>query len=152
MTVDTLAHRILEEPWRVLIVDTRSRERFEAQRIPGSEHCPPEGMDACGLPYRSGVRDLVLVSDNGDASSLELARAYRGRAFILDGGFPAWQGFALTEPPPPPADPSPAQLAAARFRAAVYQLNSGIELAPPPPTKQASFTPPPKRKGQGCDS
>ena len=145
-----LAHRLLDEPWKLLVLDLRTWEEYEAQRVPGSEHRALEELDSYGLAYSPGVKDLVLVGDAALQWVPPAAAVYPGKVLLLDGGFAAWKGFALDEPPVLESEASGEERAACLFRSAVHQKMTGAEAAPPP-VKAANFTPPKKKKGGGCD-
>jgi len=151
LDVETFARRLVEQPWKLWIVDVRPEAEFQAKRIPGSERADLEELTELGLQYSPGVKDLVLV---GDASLSErdlpdVVHQYRGRVFLLKGGFPAWRRFALETPKPPAPDASPEQLEAYRFRAGLHAAVTGVK-APPPPKTNRKFVPPPRRKSGGC--
>ena len=146
-----LAHRLLDEPWKVWVLDVRERPAYEAERIPGSEHRALDELDTFGLAYSPGVKDLVLVSGEALPALPAAARAYPGRVYVLDGGFEAWQRFALDEPPSLEVGAAPSRCAAVSFQSAVYRKATGSAAPPPPPAAAAGFTPPPKKKGGGCD-
>ena len=148
---EELAHRLLDEPWKLLVLDVREREAYEKQRIPGSEHRALAELDSYGLAYSSGVKDLVLVAADGLGYAPPAALAYPGKLLMLDGGFAAWKGFALDELPTLTAAASGAERAAFLFRASVHQKMTGAKAAPPPPAKAANFKPPKKKRGGGCD-
>ena len=147
--VETLAKRILDEPWKLRVIDLRSEEAFLEQRIPGSEHATPVGLADLGLQYSLGIKDLVLVADQQLSQIPAAALTYPGRVYVLRDGFAAWQRFALDEPALPAADASEAALAAYRFQSAVHAAITGV-AAPPPPQKSTKFQAPPQRKAGGC--
>ena len=147
---ETLARRLLDEPWKLFIVDVRDRAAYEKERIPGSEHVSPDALDAYGLAYHSGVKDLVLIVEE-DLTVASAVMSYPGRIYVLVGGFEAWRTFALEEPARLPLDASAEQRADHLFRASVFQKMTGVVAAPPPPAKATRFQPPTKKKGGGCD-
>ncbi|NOX53179.1 MAG: YeeE/YedE family protein, partial [Planctomycetes bacterium] len=149
--VITLAHRVIEEPWRLRIIDVRDEQAFLKQRIPGSEHSRLEQLGEIGLQYSKGIRDLVLVGagDLAEERLPDVVRLYPGRIFLLKGGFEAWRRFALTPPPPLKADASEQERQAYQFRAGLHAALTGAP-APPPPKNSVKFKAPPKRKGGGC--
>ncbi len=151
IAADQLAQRLLDEPWKVWVLDVRERTAFEAERIPGSQHRELSQLDDFGIAYSPGVKDLILVSSERLTRLPEAAAAYPGRVMVLDGGFDAWEGFALETPPVLTSTDSPARCRVVQFQAAVHRKITGAEAVPPPPPAAASFTPPPKKKGGGCD-
>ena len=149
LPVEQLAKRILDEPWKVRMLDLRSEADFMKQRLPGSENVSAEHLADLGLAYGTGTQDLVLVGPTKLNEVPPAALAYPGRVFVLDGGFSAWQSFALEKPTPPTAKTGEEQTAAYRFRAAVHARATGVKAAPPP-KRNTKFKAPPKRTGGGC--
>ncbi len=149
--IQSFAHRVLEEPWKLQIIDLRSADAFLEQRIPGSENCEIDALDILGLQYSRGIKDLVLVGTGGSDTMAvpEAALAYPGAVFVLSGGWDAWEQFALTAPATPSPEASVAELDTYRFHAAVHSAMTGVK-APPPPKTTTKFVAPPKRKAGGC--
>ena len=153
ITIDqtTLAHRILEQPWSLRILDVRDRQLCEKNRIPGSECVPLENLDQIGLAYSAGKKDLVLVAEKTITSVPAAAIAYPGSLLLLEDGFAGWEAFALTAPDQPGADASPAELENYRFRSALNGAMTGRKPPPPPPADIKKYVPEPaKKKGRGC--
>ena len=149
ISVQALAGRILDEPWKLRIIDLRPEQAFIESRIPGSENSTAEGLSELGLQYSRGIKDLVLVGADDLPELPAAAAAYPGQVLLLQGGFEAWRRFALAEPTLPASDASEQQLAAYRFQAAVHSAVTGV-VAPPPPKSTVKFKAPPKRSGGGC--
>jgi hypothetical protein len=151
MDVETLARRVLDEPWKLRMIDLRPASAYLEQRIPGSENGAPESLRELGLQYSRGLRDLVLVGEGELPREAipEAAFDYPGRVLVLAGGFAAWKRFALTAPRPPAATAGDAELRAYRFQSAVHAAMTGAK-PPPPPPKTTKFLAPPKRKAGGC--
>ncbi len=148
ITVQQLAKRCLDEPWKLRMIDLRDEPSFLEAHIPGSEHSTVQGLDELGLQYSSGVRDLVLIADGDLPAAPASALVFPGRVLILAGGFGAWQQFALQEPQAPASGATEEELRAYRFQSAVHAAVTGVAAPPPPaPTK---FQAPPKRKAGGC--
>jgi len=147
-----LARRVLDEPWKLRVLDLRPREACTKQRIPGSECAPAKTLEKLGLAYSNGSRDLVLVGVNTvkDPRQLEAALAYPGQVLVLRRGFAGWKKYALTKPTPPAADAAAAELAAFRFRAALHSAMTGRKPPPPAPAKKKYVPKPRKKKGGGC--
>jgi len=148
---EELARRMLDEPWKLLILDTRERSAYEEKRIPGSEHRALAELDSYGLAYSPGVKDLVLVAADGLGYAPPAAMKYPGRVLMLEGGFAAWKKFALEEPPALTGDASDEERKDFLFRTSVHQKMTGSKAAPPPPVKATNFKPPKKKRGGGCD-
>lgn len=146
-----LARRVLDEPWKVRVLDVRPMEACAQARVPGAECTPPETLKDLYLADVSAARDLVVVGEGALAELPAEIRAYRGKIFALEDGFAGWKAWALT----PPAQPSAGASAEAR---AEYGLRAGIHSAltgtkaPPPPPAPAAGAAPVKRKagGGGC--
>lgn len=148
LDVKELAAQVLEAPWRLRVIDLRSREACAEQRIPHSECVPAGELADLGLQYSPGTRDLVLVG-SGDLKKVpEAALSFPGRAFVLEGGFAAWRKYALEEPEPPAADATEQERADYRLRAGLNKALTG--KAPPPPPAVEGFAAPKKKKGGGC--
>ena len=148
ITVQELAKRCLDEPWKLRMIDLRDEQSFLESRIPGSEHATTQGLEQLGLQYSSGVRDLVLVAPSDLPTAPAAALAYPGSVLILEGGFASWRQFALQEPQPPGDGATEDALQAYRFQSAVHAAVTGVAAPPPPaPTR---FQAPPKRKAGGC--
>ena len=160
---ERLARRVLDEPWTLRVLDVRSRKACEASRIPGAECTPLATVGELGLPYAAGERDLVLVTsktpnvDGGAGGGVDTgwvpvsARSYRGKVFVLEGGFSGWRAYALTRPKPPAATAGAAEREAYMFRSALNSAMTGRKPPPPPAAGAVKYTPAPrKKKGGGC--
>ncbi|HEX9289211.1 MAG TPA: YeeE/YedE thiosulfate transporter family protein [Anaeromyxobacteraceae bacterium] len=142
-----LARRVLDEPWKVRVVDLRPMADCGARRVPGSECVPADQLAKIGLADANGARDLILVAA-GDLPEIPAqAAGYPGRIFALKGGFPAWEAFALRAPEPPAPGAAPAEYESYRLRAGVAAAMTGVKAAPPPPMPAGDAGP--KKKGGG---
>ena len=145
-----LARRVLDQPWRVRVIDLRPREQCAARRIPGAECVPADKVADLQLAWAPAARDLVLVA-SGDLAALPPGAAgFPGRIYALEGGFQGWQDFALTPPPLLPADASPAARESYRLRAGINSAMTGMKAAPPPPAPAGAAPGPKKTGGGGC--
>lgn len=145
-----LAHRVLEEPWKLRILDTRPRKACVEARVPGAECAPAATLGDLGLAFAPGDRDLVLV---GEASLTEIppaAAEYKGDLLILEDGFAAWRAFALEKPKPPAASATAKERERYRFQAAVNQALTGSVAPSSPPPAATPYVPKKKKEG-GCD-
>lgn len=149
ISVETLAKRLLDEPWKLYLLDIRTRAAFENKRIIGSQHSETNKLQNLGLAYRSGTQDLVLISNSNTVPPEVLN--YTGNIYTLSGGFAAWQTFALEKPQLPSTQATATEREAYAFQSAVYAKMTGTVVAPPPPVATGTFKPPTKRKGAGCD-
>ncbi|HET8541387.1 MAG TPA: rhodanese-like domain-containing protein [Anaeromyxobacter sp.] len=144
-----LARRVLEEPWKVRVLDVRPRDACAAARVPGAECTPLDTLASLYLAEVAPARDLVVVAASDLAALPAEVRAYRGKALALEGGFEAWKAYALAAPPPPAPGAGAAELEAWRLRAGLQAALTGAKAPPPPPVAGAA---PVKRKagGGGC--
>ena len=85
-----------------------------------------------GSRTTTAPRDLVLVAAEPLAALPAAAAAYRGRVYALEGGWAAWETFALAPPAPPPAGAPAADVEAYRLRAGIHAAMTGMKAAPPP--------------------
>lgn len=145
-----LAQRVLDEPWKVRVVDLRPLEACARQRVPGAECVPAEQLGKLGLADANGARDLVLVAAANLESLPAAAAGYPGRVQVLEGGFPAWEAFALQVPEPPAPGAGPAELERYRLRAGIAAAMTGAKAAPPPPLPSGDAPAPRKKGGGGC--
>jgi hypothetical protein len=146
-----LARRVIEEPWKVRVLDLRPLEACAKQRVPGAECAPLEALKDLYLADASPARALVLVAEGELAGLPAEARAYRGPVLVLEQGFEGWRAFALSPPPAPSPGATPEELQAYRARAGLHAALTGA-TAPPPPPPVAAGGAPVKRKagGGGC--
>ncbi len=147
-----LARRVIDEPWKVRVVDLRDLKACAAKRIPGSECVPSADLGKLGLAYANPARDLVLVAESGLAAASKEALAYGGRVLALEGGFKGWEAFALAPPAPPAPGASAADMELYRLRAGLQSALTGMKAAPPPPAPTAAPAGPPRKGGGGCGS
>ncbi len=144
-----LARRVIDEPWKVRILDVRPREACAAARVPGSECAPAATLAALSLADASPAPDLVVVGEGDLAEAPAEIRAFRGEALVLEGGFPAWRAYALATPEPPAPGASEADVEAYRLRAGIHAAVTGVKAPPPPTTPTAAGAPAKRRAGGG---
>ncbi len=149
--VEALAHKLLEEPWSVRVLDLRDEAACAQRRVPGAECVPTARLADLGLAYARGGPDLVLVGSEAQRLVPAAARTYPGEVWTLDGGFDAWRQYALTPPEALPADATAQQREAWHFRAALHGSLTGTRQAPPPRAAATKYVPKKKKKGGGCD-
>jgi uncharacterized membrane protein YedE/YeeE len=145
-----LAQRVLDQPWKVRVIDLRAREACAAQRVPGAECVTLAELGKLGLADANGARELVLVGAETLRELPPAAAAYPGAVRVLEGGFPAWEAFALKAPEPPAAGASPAERESYRLRAGIAAALTGVKAAPPPPMPTGDAAPRKKAGGGGC--
>jgi len=146
-----LARRVVEEPWKIRILDLRAEKSCAAQRVPGAECAPLATLGDLGLAYSPPARDLVLVASAGNLKKVpRAALGFTGDIYILEGGFKAWTAYALKPPAPPAAEAGAEQLEAFRVQSAIHRLLTGARAAPPPPRKAVKYEPKKRRKTGGC--
>jgi uncharacterized membrane protein YedE/YeeE len=145
-----LARRVLDEPWKVRVVDVRPMAECAARRVPGSECVPTADLGKLGLADANGARELVLVGGADLEAAPAAAAAYPGRLAVLAGGFPAWEAFALKAPEPPAPGAGPAEIETYRLRSGIAAAMAGVKAAPPPPMPAGDAVPRKKAGGGGC--
>ena len=147
-----LARSVVDEPWKVRVLDLRDAKACGEKRIPGSECVPPADLGKLGLSYVNPARTLVLVAEGDLPAPPKEALAYGGELWVLQGGWQAWQAFALEPPQPPGPGATPAGLELFRLRAGLQSALTGMKAAPPPPPPTAAPAGPPRKGGGGCGS
>lgn len=127
-----LAERLVNEPWKMRILDLRGEGEWTKSRIPGSEPVDVEQVSKLGIQFVKAGPDLVVVgAKTVDQLPPEIA-AYTGRVFVLRDGFPAWRAYALTTPGLPGANATEADRERYAFRLALNGMLTGQASAPPP--------------------
>lgn len=150
--VEDLARRIVEEPWTLRIIDLRPSEAFNDARIPGSENVDPSILGDLGLRYMPVSREIIIVGPEGMTEVPDEVAAYKGASRMLEGGWSAWNDYALTAPEAPPADSGAGAREEYLFRAALHASLTGANAPPPPPAPNPTYVPKPKKKGGGCST
>lgn len=147
---DVLAHRLIDEPWKVRVLDLRGESAWTKARIPNSEPVTRDQLGNLGLEFVENGNDLVVVDiDTLEDVPREIA-AYRGRIFTLSGGFPSWNEFVNTTPPPLSPNAGEEERERYLFRAMVNELFTGQAAAAPPPRPVRNVAPRPAAGGGGC--
>lgn len=149
---ETLAHKVIDEPWNVRIIDLRSSDQFSEQRVPGSENVTPDLIPDMGFQYMPPSKEIVVIVDAADRAVPAEILAYQGSVSVLEGGWTAWADYALETPTPPGATASESEREAYLFRSAVHSKMTGQKLAPPPAAPVPGYVPKPKKKGGGCSA
>ena len=150
LTPMQLARRVLDQPWKVRVLDVRPMAECAAARVPGSECVPAADLGKLGLADANGARELVVVGAPGLGAVPPAIAAYPGRVAILAGGFPAWSAFALTPPEAPAPGAAPEAVESYRLRAGIAAAMTGVKAAPPPPVPVGDGGGPKKKGGGGC--
>ena len=145
-----LAHRVLDEPWKVRVIDLRAMDQCAKRRIPGAECVPGDKLAALQLAYAPAARDIVLVGAQDLADLPAAAAGFPGKLQVLTGGFAGWEQFALTAPAPLAPDATPAERDLYRLRAGINSAMTGMKTAPPPPASLGTPAGAPKKAGGGC--
>ena len=149
LTPMQLARRVLDQPWKVRVLDVRPMAECAAARVPGSECVPVADLGKLGLADANGARELVIVGAPGLGAVPPAAAAYPGRVALLAGGFPAWSAFALTPPEAPAPGAGPEAVESYRLRAGIAAAMTGVKAAPPPPVPVGDGGAPKKKGGGG---
>jgi hypothetical protein len=147
---EELARRVFEAPWSVRVVDIRPLAECVARRVPGSECVPEAELPKLRLADASATRELVLVAAADLAAVPAEAAGFPGKLAALQGGWSAWEAWALETPPPPAPDASLGEREDYRLRAGVQSALTGMKAAPPPPPPTAAPAGGMKKGGGGC--
>ncbi len=147
LTPAALAHRVVDAPWKLRILDVRDAKACAKKSVPGAECVPAAKLKGLNLDVVPPVRDLVLVG-RGTVIAGRAVRTFRGRIYVLKGGYTAWKAYALTAPKPPAATASASAWTAYRFRAAFNASLTGRKTAPAVKAPKA-FVPHRKKKRKG---
>lgn len=150
ITAPALARRVLDEPWKVRVLDVRPMDACAKQRVPGAECAPIGTLKDLYLGDVSAARTLVLVADGDLAEVPAEARAYRGEVLALEGGIEGWRAYALTPPAPPAPGATAAELEDYRLRAGISAAMTGVKAPPPPPPAAGGAPVRRKAGGGGC--
>lgn len=146
-----LAQRVFDEPWMVRVLDLRPMPECAARRVPGSECVPEADLPKLNLADANASRDLVIVAAGDLTTVPQAAAGYAGKLAVLQGGWSAWERYALAPLPALASDASPAEREAYRLRAGIQSALTGMKAAPPPPPATAAM---PAgggvKKGGGC--
>lgn len=144
-----LARRVLDAPWKVRVLDVRPLAECTARRVPGAECVPAADLARLGLGDANGARELVLVGGADLTAVPPAAAAYPGRVALLQGGFPAWEAFALQPPAAPAPGATAAEMETYRLRAGISSAMTGVKAPPPPPVPTGDAGAPRKKGGGG---
>lgn len=150
ITAAELARRIVDEPWKLRIVDIRDAKKCQAKRVPGSECVEKKKLASLNLDVGPGTRDLVLICGKDLKWAPRAALTYRGRVLVLEGGYKAWIAYALTPPQAPGAMADQTNWSAYKFRAAFHQSMTGRKAAPVVKAAKAYAPKRTKKKRGGC--
>ena len=151
IAVSELARSVVDEPWKLRILDLRGNKACAATKaIPGALCITPKEADAMGLRYANGAQRLVLVGFEDLRHVPTGALEYPGEVRKLSGGYAAWKGYALTAPKPLSPSASPGAREEHQFRSALYAAMANQKMAPAAPSGPAKFVPKKKKKGGGC--
>jgi uncharacterized membrane protein YedE/YeeE/rhodanese-related sulfurtransferase len=145
-----LARRVFDEPWSVRVLDLRPVAECAARRIPGAECVPEAELPKLALAESDPGRTVVLVGAVDLAAAPPAAAGFRGKLAALQGGWSAWERYALADPPPLAAEASAAERDAFRVRAGIQSALTGMKAPPPPAPVAAPAAGGAKKKGGGC--
>ena len=145
-----LAKRVLDEPWKLRILDLRGPKGCGKRPIPGSECVGLKRLSKIGLKYSAGARDLVLLKEGDLESVPKAALAWKGKIMVLTGGYRAWKSYALDKPKAPKGSAGRKELAAYRFRVALRAALTGKRAPAPVKASGTPYIPKRKKKKGGC--
>lgn len=150
LPVAAVADKLLDEPWKVRVLDLRDPAACAKQRLPGAECVGPKGVAKLGLADDTSDR-LVLLAQDATAAVPAEVLAYPGPVAVIAGGYAAWTAYALTAPALPGPKASAQQRQDYSRRAGLYAALTGTaQAAPPPPSSAAPGGAKKKKKGGGC--
>ncbi len=150
LTPAQVADRVLQEPWKVRVLDLRAAADCAKERVPGAECVGPKGLAKLALADDTSDR-LVLLAQDATAAVPAEALAYPGPVAVIAGGYAAWKGYALTAPALPGAKATEQQRQDYSRRAGLYSALTGTaQAAPPPPSSGGPAGGKKKKKGGGC--
>ena len=94
------AHKLLQNPKNITLLDVRSKEEFEKDHIRGAIHIPREVWDISNS-YVNSERITIVYSERGERS-VEASRILAKRGFKvlnLEGGVVFWirAGYKVTK-------------------------------------------------------
>lgn len=145
-----VAQRLVNEPWKMRVLDLRGEGEWTKSRIPGSEPVDVAQVSKLGLQFVKAGPDIVVIGAKTiDELPPEIA-AYSGRVFSLRDGFPAWRAYALTTPGLPGANATEAERERYAFRVALNGMLTGQAAAAPPPRPVRTVTARRPAGGGGC--
>ncbi|MFA6955888.1 MAG: YeeE/YedE thiosulfate transporter family protein [Thermoanaerobaculia bacterium] len=147
---EELAKRLVDEPWRVRVIDLRPAAEYAASRVPGSERAEASGLAALELEYADPSREIVVITPSAPRDLPAALAAYRGEVRALDGGWPAWKAFALDAPQPPAEDATATERDRYAFRGAINASLTGQKTAPVASAPTTVRVQREKQKGGGC--
>lgn len=93
--------RMADNPDRVLVLDTRSEEAFQAERLSGAKHIRSSDIDVREPGKRFDGYSMVLVYGENAGSTMAAATAKKLIAAgidsvrVIEGGFAAWRSNGL---------------------------------------------------------
>ena len=145
LTAMQLARRVLDQPWKVRVIDVRPMAECAAARVPGSECVPAADLGEARSRRRQRRPGAGHRRRPGPRFRPPGGRRVSRAGRALAGGFPAWSAFALTPPEAPAAGASPEVLESYRLRAGIAAAMTGVKAAPPPPCRWATAALPGRR-------
>jgi len=149
---EELAKRLIDEPWRLRVIDLRPSSDYAANRVPGSENADPSRLGELELEYADPGRALVVITPSAPRDLPAALAAYRGELRALEGGWPAWKAFALDAPQPLAEDATATDRERYAFRSAVNASLTGRKTAPVASVPTTVRVQREKQKGGGCSS
>ncbi|MGK2859630.1 MAG: YeeE/YedE thiosulfate transporter family protein [Thermoanaerobaculia bacterium] len=148
---EELAKRVIDEPWRVRVIDLRPAAEFASGRVPTSESVPADKLGEIGLEYADPSREIVIVTAEAVSEMPAGLAKFPGEVRVLRGGWTAWKSFALDVPPAPAADASTSERELFAFRNSLSAALAGRPSAPVSAGPARSYVPKPRTTGGGCN-
>ena len=147
-----LAKQLIASPQSWWVVDLRAEAAAEKGRIPGAIVVGPDEKGAAAAGGLAATRKLVVYAQGDLAAPPEGVKRFAGEVFVLMGGYDAWKAEVLTAPKAP-ENPTAAQSADFKVRAALYARYTGAAQAVGPARSEARPAAAPAaepKKGGGC--
>jgi hypothetical protein len=152
MDAGELGRELVASPDSWWVVDLRPEAVAAKGSLPGAIVVGADEKGAAAAAGLTPTRKLVMYTQSDLESPPESVRRFGGEVFVLKGGYDAWRAEVLTAPKPP-ENPTAAQVADFRTRAALHAYFTGAAavaapLLTTPRPAAASVTAP--KKGGGC--
>jgi hypothetical protein len=150
ISAETLARRVIDEPWSLRVIDLRAAAEFASSRIPTSENVAPERLGELGLELADPEREIVIVTSAASNELPAVLASFRGRVAVLDGGWPAWKSFALDAPEPPAEGATPQAREEYALSSALNAALTGQRPTAAPAGPASSYVQRSPKTGGGC--
>ncbi len=147
-----LGKQLVASPQSWWVADLRNDAAAERGRLPGAIVVGPEEKGAATAAGLASTRKLVVYSEADLAAPPEGVSRFAGEVWVLEGGYGEWKTRILTAPKAP-ENPTAAQTADYKTRAALYAYFTGTAATAGPARSEprpAAAPPTEPKKGGGC--